>query len=258
MVLLEIKELNFGYKKGERVLKDISLTLNRGEIHALFGINGSGKSTLLKSIMGILKPDSGKIILEGKDIKILSQKERSKHIAYVPQFHIPSFPYTVEEFLIMGRNPYFSLFQTSPTKKEQKLVQELMASFNILHLKDRIYSELSGGELKLILLIRALVQKPKLLLLDEPMANLDLKNQYILWQVLYKLRAQGISILLTTHDPNQILHNCTIVTVIHNGKQIISGPPQKVITTEILSILFGEICKIESTSSNKKFIIVEP
>lgn len=157
----------------------------------------------------------------------------------------------------MGRNPYFSLFQTVPAKEDIERVVTIMERFNILNLRHRTYSELSGGELRLLLVLRALVQGAELLLLDEPMANLDLKNQYIIWNTLKKLKARGISTLITTHDPNHILWNCDMVTVIHNGEIVSQGIPDRVITESLLTKLFGKICRIETLSNNKKAVIMD-
>ena len=199
---LEIKNGNFGYLKDNLILKDINLKINDGEIFTILGQNGIGKTTLLKCFNGVLKWSSGEMYIGGK--RVSSPKEL-KSIGYVPQAHNLSFPYSVRELTIMGRARYLGMFST-PSKKEQKLVEEVLDEIGILHLIDKKCSELSGGQLQMVFVARALVGTPKILILDEPESHLDFKNQAVILKLIVKLvNERGITCIFNTHYPEYAL-----------------------------------------------------
>ena len=196
-VILEVKDLSFSYNSRSKVLEGVSFDIEKGEIFSVLGPNGSGKTTLLKCLNGILKPPSGKINLENIDISRLSVSELAKHIAYVPQIHRPVFSYTVLDIVAMGRNPYIGDFSL-PGKKDTDIAIEKLKLLEICHLKNRSYTDLSGGEMQLVMIARALTQEPEILLLDEPISHLDFRNQIRVMQIVKKL-------LTTTYNLNRYM-----------------------------------------------------
>ena len=155
---LELKNVSFSYDNKKEVLKDINLTVNKGSVMTILGRNGAGKSTMLNCITGGLKPTKGEIFLDGKEISSMSYQERAKVIAYVPQNHTTTYAYTVKDFVVMGRAPYLKLYE-KPSKKDFELVNEVLEELGILHLADRLYTEISGGERQKVAVARAIVQQ---------------------------------------------------------------------------------------------------
>ncbi len=194
---LSIKNLSIGY--GERkVQENISFSLQKGKIVALMGPNGVGKSTLLKTLMGLLTPLSGQMALDGRDLAAFSVRERAQHLCYMPQLYAPFLPFTVEESILMGRAPYVPLWRW-PTGEDIKRLAAVIDELDIKHLAKKECTALSGGEQRMMLLARALLQEPDFLLLDEPATALDSQNEARLITMLQKLTAKGIGIIMATH-----------------------------------------------------------
>ncbi|WP_456471640.1 ABC transporter ATP-binding protein [Methanocaldococcus sp.] len=246
--MIKVENLSFNYVDFE-VLKDISFEVNQGEICAIFGPNGAGKSTLFKCIVGFLKPNKGRILVDGKDIINLSPKERAKILAYVPQEHKPSFPYLVKEIVLMGRNPHLSLL--GPKKEDYEIAYKCLRQVGIGHLADRVYSNLSGGQRQLVLLARALAQETNIMLLDEPTSALDFKNQLKIWDILKKLKESGITIIVTVHDPNHVLWFCDKVIILNKGEILDIGSPLEVLNENNIKKLYGDICSIKNIENLK-------
>jgi len=203
--LLEVKNLSFGYDERD-VLTDISFQLMRGEILFLLGPNGCGKTTLLDCVLGFLKPRQGDIYLNGSNMKEINASRVARHIAYVPQSHEKTFPYTVMDIVLMGRASYISMF-ASPSRRDLAIAKEMLDLLGIYHLKDRPYTQLSGGEAQLVMIARALVQKTELIVMDEPTAHLDFKHEMVIMETIVDLvKETGISILMASHFPNHAFY----------------------------------------------------
>lgn len=247
--MLNIHQIAFDYP-GFPVFQNISFELGKGEICGLLGINGSGKSTLFKCCMGFLKVKSGEINLNGDLIQHMSVNQISKLIAYVPQEHQLPYPFLVKEVVLMGRTPHlnggFGIGQHNKNK-----AWEAMESLGIMHLADKRFTELSGGQRQLTLIARALAQDSRLLMLDEPTASLDLHNQIQIWEVLIKLKTLGTSILVCTHDPNHVLWFCDRALILEQQSLLADGAPHKVINQELLDVLYKEKCQIQLVNQNK-------
>lgn len=201
--MLTIEHLSFGYRRKDNpVLRDINLTLEQGEIGVLLGRNGTGKTTLFQNILGLHKPFGGKITLDGEDLVHMSRRRRAGRIAYVPQ-SIQFGELTVFDSILMGRISYFGVVAT---KEDYRMVEKVMKDMELEDLALRNAEELSGGEKQKVAIARALVQQPKLLILDEPTGNLDLANeQLILKEARILAEEQKISVLCSLHDINQAL-----------------------------------------------------
>jgi len=195
---IRVQQASFTYD-GLAVLKDVTLRVPAGAFTVLLGKNGSGKSTLLKMMAGLLPLKTGTIEIFGKNLYRLSLSEQGRLIGYLPQFHNPVFPFTVREVVLTGRAAYvFSL----PGRRDREKADQAIAEVGIEELRDRPYTELSGGEKQLVMIARVLAQEPKVILLDEPLSHLDLANQVRFLGLVKKLTASGLTVLTVLHDPN--------------------------------------------------------
>jgi iron complex transport system ATP-binding protein len=195
---IRVDRLCFSHPSGFR-LEEVSLHVPTGRLSVLLGRNGSGKSTLLRLLAGLEPPMSGRIEVLGQDMARLSTAGRAKLIGYLPQFHSPVFPYTVEEVVLTGRAPYVF---TVPRARDREKAEEALGTVGLAGLKKRPYTELSGGERQLVMMARVLAQEPRVILLDEPLSHLDLANQSNLLNLLRRLVDHGITVLAVLHDPN--------------------------------------------------------
>jgi len=203
--LLEVKNLSFGYDERD-VLQDISFQLKRGEILFLLGPNGCGKTTLLDCVLGFLKPRQGDIYLNGSNIKEIRAPHVARQLAYVPQSHEKTFPYTVMDIVLMGRASYIGAF-AAPSRQDIAIAREMLNLLGIYHLKERPYTQLSGGEGQLVMIARALVQKTELIVMDEPTAHLDFKHEMVIMETIVDLvKANGLAILMASHFPNHAFY----------------------------------------------------
>jgi iron complex transport system ATP-binding protein len=193
-----VKDLSFGFGQNT-ILHHLDFSVPPGRFTAVLGKNGSGKSTLLRLIAGFIRPQSGSIEVFGMNVKSLSFAERARRIGFLPQIHYPVFPFTVEEVVLTGRAAY--VFST-PTDKDREKAKDAMGRIGIEDLRKRPYTELSGGERQLVMIARVLAQEPKVMLLDEPLSNLDLSNQVRILNLLKSLVASGLTVVAVLHDPN--------------------------------------------------------
>jgi iron complex transport system ATP-binding protein len=195
---IDVKNLSFGYGDA-MTLQDITFRASEGRFTVLLGKNGSGKSTLLKLIAGMLPYRHGKIEILGKDLMQLSPSERAGLIGYLPQFHSPVFPFTVEEVVLTGRASYvFSM----PGRRDINKADAAIDKVGIHHLRRKSYTELSGGERQLVMIARVLAQEPDVIVFDEPLSHLDLSNQSRLLSLIRDLVASGMTVMAVLHDPN--------------------------------------------------------
>lgn len=228
--LLNVKNISFRYnKETPDVFKDISFSINKGDILCILGPNGTGKTTLLKCLNHLQTPYTGDILINNNNIKDYTYQELSKYIGYIPQGHIPTFPFNVEEVVLMGRAPYINL-TNSPKEEDLKIVKKSLKTLNIIHLKDKPYTELSGGERQLVFLARVLCQNPHILILDEPTSNLDFGNQFKLLKIIKKLSKKGLSIIMSTHNPDHGFIIGDKIAIMKDKKFMEYGSPDDVLT----------------------------
>lgn len=235
---LEVKNVACGYA-AMTVISGISLEMASGESLCLLGPNGIGKTTFFKSILGLLKLQSGKILLDGEDIEKWSRRKRATKMGYVPQTHTPPFPFKVIEVVTMGRTAHLSFF-SSPAKNDRKIAEDALNTLGIAHLQDRTYTQISGGERQLVLIARALAQKPEFLIMDEPTANLDFGNQIrVLNQIKRLVREGNIGVIMTTHFPNHAFYCGSKVAVLGKDNTFKVGTADEVITESYLKTIYG-------------------
>ncbi|MBW6465027.1 MAG: ATP-binding cassette domain-containing protein [Brevefilum sp.] len=238
MTILEAQHLSFAYDLENTILHDVSLTLHPGEMLYILGPNGGGKTTLLHCLAGLLKPHTGQVILAGKSLDVYSAVERAQWIGLIPQLHTPAFAYSVSEMVMMGRAPHLG-WLGSPTSADHAIVEEALEQVGLFELRDRPYTEISGGERQLVLIARGLAQKCKILLMDEPTAHLDLSNQHRVLEIINQLTRQGLSFILSSHAPNDALAYADNVILLNGGWVTEYGPPIDTLTEPMLSTVYG-------------------
>lgn len=238
MVKARLDHVSFRFNDSQDILKDVSIEVPEGKVTVLLGPNGSGKTTLFKVLLNLITPQSGDIFLNGELLQELGRNRLSKVMAWVPQDEEPSYPYSVMEYLYMGRTPYLGFFDM-PTEEDTKRIEGLLEDLGIYHLRDREITKLSGGEKRLALLARALAQEPELLILDEPTAHLDLGNKVMTLKALRDMAESGRTVLFSTHDPNEALLIADHVAVLSEGEIMGQGAPSVTITEEILRAIYG-------------------
>jgi iron complex transport system ATP-binding protein len=245
-VKLEVLSGEFGYANQKNLFKNLSFTLKEGEILAIVGPNGAGKTTLLKCIISILKWRSGKTVINEKELESMKMADVWKNIAYVPQSHEVVFAYTVLEMVLMGRAPHLSLF-AMPSSRDLKIAKKSIETIEISHLADKPCSELSGGEMQLVLIARALASEPDVLVLDEPESHLDFKNQMLILRILERLAKENkISCIINTHYPDHALRIADKALMLGKGQKHVFGKVDEVITEQNLRNFFAVDVKIVS------------
>lgn len=231
-MLLQVENGSFAYVKDNPILHDITFSLNEGEILAVMGTNGIGKTTLLKCLMGVLKWQSGSSLIDGRD----SSLERRK-IGYVPQARRFSYSYSVRDMVVFGRAKYMSVF-ASPGKEDYAVADEALEEMGIIHLRDSSVGQLSGGQLQLVLIARALAGQPRIMILDEPEAHLDFSNQFMILQIIQRLaKEKGIACVMNTHYPNHALRIADHILLLKGEKYLI-GTPRDALSRENMKEYF--------------------
>lgn len=221
---IEVQDLSFQYGTLS-VLKDIDLKIEDGEVVSMVGPNGAGKSTLLKCINRILKPTRGAVLIDGEDVKLLNLRRAARFFGYVPQSALHTFPATVFDTVLMGRRPYVDWVVSS---QNREIVYEMLIQMDLDHLALRQFNELSGGEQQRALIARALAQEPKVLLLDEPTSNLDLRHQLeLLDHVVAISKERGISVIMAVHDLNLASQYSDRIIFLKKGELFMSGTPEQ-------------------------------
>jgi iron complex transport system ATP-binding protein len=234
---LEAKHLDFGYRD-KRVGSDVSLALEAGEVLCLLGPNGSGKTTLFKTMLGLLPSQGGAVLIDDVELGSRARADVARLVSYVPQAHAAFFAFTVEEVVLMGRTAHLGLF-SSPSRRDREAALAAIARMQIAHLADSIYTRISGGERQLTLIARALAQDARIIVMDEPTANLDFGNQVRVLQHIQSLAQSGIGVLLSTHDPDHAFICAHRVAMLHEGHLARLGAPAATITPDSLREIYG-------------------
>lgn len=232
-MIYEVKNLTFSYGEEGKVLDNVSLSLNEGEVLCILGPNGAGKTTLLNCMAGLLTAQSGTINLCGKSLKKMSPREIAQQIGYVPQLHTPSFNYKVKDFVLMGAAPNVGVF-SKPSDEEERWCMDVLKAMRLEHLAEKSYMEISGGERQQLLIARSIVQRPKAVLFDEPTAHLDYGNQHRVLKHVHKMADKGYSVVITTHNPDHALLLGDKAAIVDKNGRIIQGSSTEIITEERL------------------------
>jgi len=253
--IMNITNLFSGYGN-KTILKDVNLAVNDGDILGIIGPNGSGRTTLLKTVCGIIKPDSGEVLIENRHLYSLSTKEIAQKVAVVTQ-SIEPVMISVSDYVVMGRMPYYKKFQFFETKDDYMQAEKFMRLTDTIRIKDQYMSEISGGERQLAQVARALVQQPVILLLDEPTSHLDITHQIKILDLIRRLNKElNLTVVMVIHDLNLASEYCTKLTMLKNGKIYNTGTPKQVLTYEAIEKVYNTIVIVEKNPlSGKPFII---
>ena len=246
--MLQVREIRFSYAAA--VLKGLSFDVGEGELLAVLGPNGSGKSTLLKIIVGILRQASGNVMRDNRDLDSMSRRERARLIGYVAQDSSVRFPLTVMEFVLQGRFAQGRLvsFESDDDLREASRVMELTETSE---LAGRLVMELSGGERQRVMLARALASRPRFLILDEPVANLDIAHQVKMLDLVSRLTAGGsMSAIVVTHELNLAAEFATSALLLKSGEIMACGSPRDVMTEAQLRAVFDTDLMVDTNPAS--------
>lgn len=223
----------------ERILDAVDLIAEPGKVTGLIGPNGAGKSTLLRAILGLAPLESGSVSFGGADLLAMSRRSRAQFAAFVEQSASTDARLTARETVLLGRIPFQTVWQVSPSAEDRDLAEAALAAVDMLAFADRLYHTLSGGEQQRVQIARALAQQPRLLLLDEPTSHLDVHAQLATLALLHQRAKAGGTILLALHDLNLAAGFCDALILMHEGRQVAAGPPEQVLTHALLRAVYG-------------------
>ena len=250
MALISVKGAGFSYGS-QVVFKDVNCAINDGEIFCIVGPNGCGKTTFLDCMLGLSRLAEGEILLEGLNIATVDISEIAKKVAYVPQSHEKTFPYMVREIVLMGRAAYTTWYGT-PSEEDQEIADEALELVGLAHLKNKAYTQLSGGEGQLVMIARALAQQTQVIVMDEPTAHLDFRHEMNVLETIVRLaRDENVAIVMATHFPNHAYYfennllNTTVALMSEANFSAV-GRPSDVLSENSLKLLYNVNAKIVS------------
>lgn len=255
--LLQVKDLGFSYDGSRQIFRDISFEVRAGEIVCLLGPNGIGKTTLLNCLARLREPLLGSVLLGGEDMAHMPAREIARIIGYVPQTLLPSFDYTVLEYVVTGNAPWLGTFE-KPGPEHYHRAEEALEQMAISHLANKAYTRISTGELQQVSIARAIAQKARLILMDEPTAHLDYGNQLKVLRLIKDLSAKGYAVVLTTHNPDQVLLLDAKTAIIDEQSAFHFGPWQEILTEELLSAMYGVPLRLIKVEGIDRMVCIAP
>ncbi len=256
---LTVNAGSFSYRGGKTLLKDVSFSAEAGEVLAILGPNGVGKTSLVRCMLGFQPWDSGETLLDGRRLTDWPRRKLWQRIAYVPQARAAAFAYAVEEMVLLGRSPWLGDFSV-PGKKDREIAEEAMELAGVSKLKGKSTAALSGGELQLVLIARALAAQPECLVLDEPETGLDFRNQLVVLDLIRKLsREKHLTVILNTHYPDHALRIADRSLLLFGEGIYQFGKTELILNEEHLRALFGvEIALWRKSVADKEYAAVIP
>ena len=247
---LAADDLAIGYP-GRTIGAGLSFAVGAGEVLCLLGPNGSGKTTLFKTLLGLLPARSGRVLMDGAPIEGLARAEIARRIAYVPQSHAGPFAYRADEIVLMGRTARLGPL-AQPGRADREAAHAAMTRLGIAGLADADYTRLSGGQRQLVLIARALAQGAPTVVMDEPTASLDFGNQALVLGEIARLRRDGLTVVLSSHDPDQAFAVATSVALLAEGRLKALGPPGEVLTAATLSEVYRVPVRVERLPTGER------
>lgn len=251
---IDIRHLSFSYGRHE-VLHDIDISIPDATLVNVLGPNGVGKSTLFRCILGLNPRYTGEIIVNGKDMRTLSIRQRAREISYIPQSHAPVYDYEVLDVVLMSTGTDLGMLR-SPGQRHVERAYGALERIGIEHLAHRTYTQISGGEQQLVLIARALAQNARTIIMDEPTSALDYGNTVRVLSCVRQLAREGLSIVQSTHQPDQAFLYSDKTLVINDGRVFAYGDPKEVITKELVSAIYGVDVEVNSLYGDKVRVCV--
>ena len=252
--LLEVRNLEKTYEDGYKAVRGISYKIGPGKLVGLIGPNGCGKTTMMKCINRLHDPTGGDIFIDGESILNKTPGEIATKVANVPAELRGSFGLTVFETVMLGRYPYLKNVWWEPPEDES-MVMEALGKFGILHLKDRAVGALSSGERQRVLIAKAYVQKPRLMLVDEPTSHLDMKYKLEVMEYLNAMVQKDMTILVAEHDISLMARYCDMCIIMKKGEIVGIGDPKKVITAELIEDVYDVSASVGFDSDGELFVL---
>lgn len=241
--ICQARGLGFAFERGgEPVLGSVDLSLPAACFGGLLGPNGSGKSTLLRCLLGRLEPTAGEVLLRGEPLARVRPEQRARAIGYLPQEVHAAYGFSVLQVVLLGRYPHLSFGLEG--ERDVEVAEECLRRTDTHHLAQRNFQTLSGGEKQRVLLASVLAQEPAVMLLDEPTAALDIHHQHEVLELLAGFCAEGLAVLMVTHDLNLAARWCHRLWLLHRGRVVREGPPAEVLTAELLSQVYNERLRV--------------
>ena len=234
---INVDDLRYKYRE-KYVLEGVSLEIRPGEVLGILGQNGSGKTTLLKNLNRNLSPESGSVYLDGEDLQDMSKKDIARSIAAVPQGNEIRFAFTVEDIVTMGRMPFQKQF-SGESSEDLEIIEKALEETNLIEMRHRLISQMSGGERQRVIIARALAQTPEIILMDEPTLHLDINMQFEVLDLIYKLsREKGLTVVIVSHDLPLVARYCDRIIMLKDKKIFASGVPEDILTSENIREVF--------------------
>ena len=235
---LSVTNGTFSYKTGHNVFENINFSVESGNLLAILGPNGAGKTTLLRCITGMLRWTDGMSTLDGENIRNIPEKRLWSRLSYVPQAKSSPSSYTAMEAVLLGRSSRLGVF-AQPSKEDIERAENVLEQLGVIKLRDKRCHEISGGEYQMVLIARALVSDPEVLILDEPESNLDFKNQLIVLDAMSRLAEKGMTCIFNTHYPAHALQRADKSLILSRGGAYVFGATSAVVTRENIRRAFG-------------------
>ncbi|OEG70393.1 hypothetical protein ATZ36_04560 [Candidatus Endomicrobiellum trichonymphae] len=253
--MIRIENISAGYLNKE-VLKNISCSIDKKDFFGIIGKNGAGKSTLLKVLCNLIKPYSGNVFIDDRNINSFSRKEFAKTISFLPQYIDTSLSFTVSEFIMFGRYPYMNMFKI-PSDDDYAAIKKVMNFLHIKNFAEKNINELSGGEKQIVLIAQVLVQETDIVVFDEPTSHLDIGNQNDILEILKKLNEKcGKTVILTLHDLNAAGEFCSKLVLIENGSVCRQGTAEEVLNYRDIERVYNTTVVVKTNPiSNRPYVI---
>ena len=245
---ITVEGLRYSYDR-HAVLKGVDFSFEEGNVVCVLGRNGAGKSTMFRCILGLLRGYEGNILINGRDIREMSNREMARQAAYIPQTHGSVYSCPVRDMVLLGTTASLGRFE-SPGRAQKEAAEAALRQVGIEYLADRSYGEISGGEQQMVLIARALAQQTKILIMDEPCANLDYGNQIRLLESLKRLAQEGYLVIQSIHNPEHAFLFADQALALLDGRAAGIGSPQKILTEELLAEMYHIDMELYSVSGS--------